>query len=50
MFVQVFKAAGVDPHSCQCGGVQAKGLRYLGMAGVGAFTIPYVNDNVGIVS
>ncbi len=38
------------PYSCQCGGVQAKGLRYLGMAGVGAFTIPYVNDNVGIVS
>ena len=32
MFVQVFKAAGVNPHYCQCGGVQAKGLRYLDMA------------------
>ena len=46
----VVDAAGGDPHYCQCGGVQAKGLPYLGMAGVGAFTIPYVNGTVGIVS
>ena len=32
----VVDSAGVDQHSCQCGGVQAKGLRYLDMD-VGGF-------------
>ena len=31
------RGLGGHPYSCQCGGVQAKGLRYLGMAVAGGF-------------